>query len=149
MNIEISINNIKQQLVKGDIRSHHIYDVLDKFFMDVPDIVALNASWLSKDSVEHLIEKQKIHEEIKSSLGVLNELMCAGGTESVCDDVSGSELTAAALNLDEPEIAKDAHQPQSSSSSPTERSTEAGDTTNEETAPKTTQKKKKAKRGKK
>ena len=85
-NFEISINNVKHQLLTGDLKSRHIYDVLDKFFMDVPDIVALNASWLTKESVEYIVQKQMIHEDIKSTLNELNVLMTTETEAKQCTD---------------------------------------------------------------
>ena len=82
VNFDISINNVKHQLKSGELKSRHIYDLLDKFFMDVPDIIALDASWLTKESVEHLIQKQHIHEDIKSTLYDLNTSMATGTAEA-------------------------------------------------------------------
>ena len=146
INIDISINNIRQQLTSGDIQSQHFYDLLDKFFMDVPDIVALNASWLSKDSVEHIIHKQKIHDEIKSSLDALNVLLTATTPESQNQ-----------VQQYESELLHESHADIRAKSDPeiddkSQRSNQSADaelsTLTMSNAP-TTQKKKKNKRGKK
>ena len=81
VNMNISIDNINHQLQNGDIRNSKIYDLLDKFFIDVPDIVGINASWLTPVTIQSLVKKQEIHQNIKC---YLDELNCYIGQNQEC-----------------------------------------------------------------
>ena len=113
MNMNITIDNIKQQMQNGEIRNPKIYDILDKFFIDVPDIVGMNASWLSEQALLSLMKKQQIHIDIKSSLLDLNSSMNESSDPLECKVHSVDNEKCIAAVIDDPEIACDDNREQS------------------------------------
>ena len=77
ININMSILILKRNQPCG-LKTTRIYDVLDKFYLDLPDIVAVDAAWVSEASVRSIIDKEKTHAAIKEHLDCLKCLMNGG-----------------------------------------------------------------------
>jgi hypothetical protein len=113
INMNISIDNINHQLQNGDIRNSKMYDLLDKFFIDVPDIVGLKASWLSASTIQSLVKKEETHQNIKC---YLDELNCAMRIETpslnqeCSTDVCQHECTAEVVTEPEVSIVENSNQ---------------------------------------
>ena len=75
LNADITIQNVKYDLQQDDMKNSEIYDLLDKFYVDLPDVNCVNSSWLSADTLTILLEKQSLHKTIKHDLGLLQAAM--------------------------------------------------------------------------
>jgi len=75
LNADITIQNVKYDLQQDDMKNSEIYDLLDKFYVDLPDVNCVNSSWLNADTLTILLEKQSLHKTIKHDLGLLQAAM--------------------------------------------------------------------------
>ena len=71
VNSNITVMNTKHLLQQDELKVADIYDLVDKFYVDVPDINCVNSSWVTKENLPLLIEKQNLHMEIKKGLVLL------------------------------------------------------------------------------
>lgn len=71
VNSNITVMNVKHLLQRDEFKVADIYDLVDKFYVDIPDINSVNSSWISQEHLPLLIEKQNLHIDIKKSLVVL------------------------------------------------------------------------------
>lgn len=71
VNSNITLMNVKHLLQRDELKIAEIYDLVDKFYVDVPDINCVSSSWISQDHLPLLLEKQNLHVDIKKTVGLL------------------------------------------------------------------------------
>ena len=97
INSNITIQTVKHDLRQDDLKISEIYDLLDKFYVDLPDINCVNSSWLTPETLPFISEKQKLHKAIKENLATLQKIietsrgMESNDKESEHDDGSNTD----------------------------------------------------------
>lgn len=77
LNADITIQNIKFFLQQDDMKNSEIYDLLDEFYVDLPNVNYVNSSWLNATTLSVLLEKQTLHKTIKQNLELLQTALAA------------------------------------------------------------------------
>jgi hypothetical protein len=90
INMNMSISNLKKQHNCENLKNTRIYDMLDKFYLDLPDVVAIDAAWVSEQSVRSIIDKENIHHAIQEHLNRLRFLMDGNECDKYCRRQSDS-----------------------------------------------------------
>jgi hypothetical protein len=67
-NMAITLQTIKTQLMTEEMKNSDIYSILDKFYVDVPDISCVTSTWVNADALPFLLAKQELHQGIKEKL---------------------------------------------------------------------------------
>jgi hypothetical protein len=75
VNSNITIQTVKHDLKQNELKVSEIYDLLDKFYVDLPDINCVNSSWLTPDTLIFISEKQNLHKSIKENLVLLQKVI--------------------------------------------------------------------------
>lgn len=74
-NNTLTLSVLKNQLMEEKLKNSHVYGLLDKFYMDVPDVVSVDSTFLNENTIPLFLEKQKIHASIKAQLEALSATM--------------------------------------------------------------------------
>lgn len=74
-NINLSIQTIKKSLQDDELKNGDVYDILDKFNDDIPDVVHVNSSFLSESTLPLFLAKQTLHCDINKKLKQLSDLI--------------------------------------------------------------------------
>ena len=93
LNADITLQNIKFGLQQDDMKNSEIYDLLDEFYVDLPNVNYVNSSWLNATTLSVLLEKQTLHKTIKQNLEQLQTALAASRKnaqpkETVCTDLT-------------------------------------------------------------
>ena len=75
VNSNITVMNVKHLLQRDEFKVADIYGLVDKFYVDIPDINCVNSSWITPEHLPLLIEKQNLHVDIKKSLIALQTII--------------------------------------------------------------------------
>lgn len=71
VNSNITVMNVKHLLQRDELKVADIYDLVDKFYVDIPDINSVDSSWITPEHLPLIVEKRNLHVDIKKSLVVL------------------------------------------------------------------------------
>ena len=74
-NINIAIQNIKNILSDGRLTNSDIYELLDKFFINVPDVGKIDSSFITFENLPLFISKHELHLQISEKLKKMNEIL--------------------------------------------------------------------------
>jgi hypothetical protein len=102
INSNITIQTVKHDLQKNELKASEIYDILDKFYVDLPDINCVNSSWLTPETLVFISEKQKLHKSIKEDLVLLQKTIENSNTES--NDKESEQQVEEYINDEDDEI---------------------------------------------
>jgi len=95
LNATITIQSVKFDLQRNELKSSEVYDLMDKFYMDLPDINCVSTSWLTPETLALIVEKQTLHETIKQHLQTLHSILTdAPKTDSASEVSTEPELAA-------------------------------------------------------
>jgi len=72
-NMNITIQAVKHKLKNDDMKTSDLYDLLDKFYVDVPDIISVDSSCMTVDFLPLFLLKHELHKDIKSRLTKMSE----------------------------------------------------------------------------
>lgn len=72
-NMNITIQSVKHKLKNDDMKTSDLYDLLDKFYVDVPDIVSIDSSFVTVDLLPLFLIKHDLHKDIKKRLTNLSD----------------------------------------------------------------------------
>lgn len=119
LNASITIQNVKFDLQHDELKNAEIYDLLDKFYVDLPDINCVNSSWLNADTLSLVVDKQNLHKSIKENLKVLQTTLSTLGRKKssnskVDEHETDSEQDDNGFAEDEDEEVKPAQAPKQS-----------------------------------
>ena len=68
VNMNLSLEIVKLRVAAGDLKNGDVYNLLDKFYQDVPDPVTVHAPFLNASSLPLFTEKQALHTTIADKL---------------------------------------------------------------------------------
>jgi hypothetical protein len=74
VNVNMTLQTIKFELQHDELQNSEVYNLLDKFYVDIPDINCVNSAWISADTLPLMIEKQNLHKSIKEKLKLLQSI---------------------------------------------------------------------------
>jgi hypothetical protein len=102
LNSTITSMNVKHLLQQDELKIGEIYDIVDKFYVDVPDINCVNSSWITQEHLPILLEKQTLHTDIRKTLVLLQTTI--ENTREFCgiDECCGRVCEQECENKEEP-----------------------------------------------
>ena len=93
-NVNITIQQVKDQLRDGKMKHSDIYDLFDKFYMDMPAPVHIDSDFLNPESMSVLSEKHRLHAELKQQvkhvstmISTLRDVLKTSKTDDCCRNV--------------------------------------------------------------
>ena len=90
-----------------EFKTDDVYDLLDKFYTDIPQTIPINANFLNTDRLKMFISKKELHDDIKDKLTKLDNLLKVDYiSEQKTDNITPYKLIPSSLKsqkLVEPE----------------------------------------------
>ena len=94
-NMELNVKYIKHMIQLDDFKTDDVYDLLDKFYTDIPQILPINANFLNTDRFKMFISKKELHDDIKDKLVKLDNLLKVDyNSESKTDNSQSYKLVS-------------------------------------------------------
>lgn len=74
-NATISLQSVRASLERKDLKVSTVYDLLDKFYLDLPAVVGLPSQWLGVEALPYLDEKRTLHEQLQTQLKAFQSIL--------------------------------------------------------------------------